>query len=56
MLNGKLRSRIGVAADASEEVVLERALADGKIQAILMGKQIMKRIVIPGKLVNLVVR
>src|SRR5207248_6911907 len=55
-VNGKLRSRIGVAADASEEVVLERALADGKIQAILMGKQIMKRIVIPGKLVNLVVR
>src|SRR6202040_4298996 len=34
-VNGKLRSRIGVAADASEEVVLERALADGKIQAIL---------------------
>jgi leucyl-tRNA synthetase len=55
-VNGKLRSRIGVAADASEEVVLERALADGKIQAILMGKRIMKRIVIPGKLVNLVVR
>jgi len=55
-VNGKLRSRIGVAADASEEVVLERALADGKIQAILIGKQIMKRIVIPGKLVNLVVR
>jgi len=55
-INGKLRSRIVVAADASENVVRERALADEKIQAALTGKQIVKRIVIPGKLVNIVVR
>jgi leucyl-tRNA synthetase len=55
-INGKLRSRIVVAADASEGLVYELALADGKIQAALVGKQIVKKIVVPGKLVNIVTR
>jgi leucyl-tRNA synthetase len=55
-INGKLRSRIIVPADASEELVRERALADEKIKAAVAGKQIVKVIIVPGKLVNIVVR
>jgi leucyl-tRNA synthetase len=55
-INGKLRSRIVVAAGASDDLVSELALADAKIQAALSGKQILKRIVVPGKLVNFVIR
>jgi len=55
-INGKLRSRIIVPADASETFVLERALADEKVQASIAGKQIVKTIYVPGKLVNIVAR
>ncbi len=55
-INGKLRSRIVVPADAPESVVREHALADAKIRAMLAGKQIVKVIVVPGKLVNIVIR
>jgi leucyl-tRNA synthetase len=54
-INGKLRSRIVVPADASEAMVLERALADDKVKAAIAGKQILKKIYVPGKLVNVVV-
>jgi leucyl-tRNA synthetase len=55
-INGKLRSRITVPADSTEEYVLDRALADEKVQALIAGKQIVKKIFVPGKLVNIVVR
>ena len=55
-VNGKLRSHIVVPADASDELVRERAFADEKIVAMIAGKQIVKVIVVPGKLVNIVVR
>jgi leucyl-tRNA synthetase len=55
-INGKLRSRVVVSADASEETVLERALADEKVRAAIAGKQIVKKIYVPGKLVNIVVK
>src|SRR5271170_7771489 len=55
-VNGKLRSRIVVPADATEDFVIERALADEKVQSAITGKQIVKTIYVPGKLVNLVVR
>jgi leucyl-tRNA synthetase len=55
-INGKLRSRIVVAADATEDVLRERALADEKIRAAIAGKQVVKVIVVPGKLVNIVIR
>ena len=55
-VNGKLRSRMIVFAEASEDFVREQALADTKIQAFLAGKQIVKVILVPGKLVNIVVR
>jgi leucyl-tRNA synthetase len=55
-VNGKLRGRIVVPADATEETVLERALADEKVKAAIAGKQIVKKIYVPGKLVNIVVK
>jgi leucyl-tRNA synthetase len=55
-VNGKLRGRIVVSADATEEFVLERALADEKVRSTIAGKQLVNKIFVPGKLVNLVVR
>jgi leucyl-tRNA synthetase len=55
-VNGKLRALIVVPADASEEFVIERALANEKVKAAIAGKKIVKRIYVPGKLVNLVVK
>jgi leucyl-tRNA synthetase len=55
-INGKLRSRIVVPVDADEEFVVEHALADEKVRAAIAGKQIVKKIYVPGKLLNLVVR
>jgi leucyl-tRNA synthetase len=55
-INGKLRSRIVVPADATENLVRERALSESKIKAMLDGKQIVKVIVVPAKLVNIVIR
>ena len=55
-INGKLRSRIVVPADSAEELVLERALADEKVQAAIAGKQIVKKLYVPGRLVNIVVK
>jgi leucyl-tRNA synthetase len=55
-INGKLRGRIVVPADAPEDVIHERALAEARIKATLNGKQIVKVIVVPNKLVNIVVR
>jgi leucyl-tRNA synthetase len=55
-INGKLRSKILVSADATEEFVLESALGDVKVKAAIAGKQIVKKIYVPGKMVNLVVK
>jgi leucyl-tRNA synthetase len=55
-INGKLRSVIRVAADATQEVLRDTAMADEKIKAATEGKQIAKAIIVPGKLVNLVVK
>jgi leucyl-tRNA synthetase len=55
-VNGKLRSRVTVPADANETFVLERALADEKVKVAIAGKQVVKKIYVPGKMVNLVVK
>jgi leucyl-tRNA synthetase len=55
-VNGKNRSRIVVPVDLPEEEVRERALADEKIRVLLEGKQVVKVIVVPDKLVNIVSR
>ena len=55
-INGKLRTVVRLQADAGEPALREAALGDDKIQAALAGKQVVKMIVVQGKLVNLVVR
>ncbi|HEU5413439.1 MAG TPA: class I tRNA ligase family protein, partial [Candidatus Angelobacter sp.] len=55
-INGKLRSRVTVPADSPDELVRARALAEEKVKVAVEGKQIVKMIVVPGKLVNIVVR
>jgi leucyl-tRNA synthetase len=55
-VNGKLRDRIEVDSDAPEERLLELARASENVQRHVDGKAIVKEIVVPGRLVNLVVR
>ena len=55
-LNGKIRGRIVVPAEAAEDEIKTLALTDEKVKAALEGKQIVKVIVVRGKLVNIVVR
>ena len=54
-VNGKLRDKITVPADASEEDILAAALASEKVQPWLEGKSIKKKLYVPKKLVNIVV-
>ena len=53
-VNGKVRGRIVVAADAGRDVLESAALADEKVAAFLAGATPKKVIVVPGRLVNLV--
>ena len=55
-LNGKLRSRIFAPPDASNEALESMAFADEKIAELVEGKDVVKVVVVPGRLVNLVVR
>lgn len=54
-VNGKVRGKVVVAADADADVLEAAALADEKVQAFLSGATPKKVIVVPGRLVNLVV-
>ncbi len=54
-VNGRVRGRVVVAADADEDTLKAAALADEKVQAFLAGAVPRKVIVVPGRLVNLVV-
>jgi leucyl-tRNA synthetase len=55
-VNGKLRGRISVPFGADQAGVERLALADAKVQPFLEGKQVVKVVVVPDKLVNIVVR
>ena len=55
-VNGKVRSRVRVPADADQALVEQRAFADEKIKAAIAGKKVVKIIYVPGKLLNLVVQ
>ncbi|WP_445157932.1 leucine--tRNA ligase [Halomonas sp. E14] len=54
-VNGKLRARIEVAADAPKEAIEADAFAAENVQRHIEGKTVRKVIVVPGKLVNIVV-
>ncbi|WP_107838874.1 leucine--tRNA ligase [Metasolibacillus meyeri] len=53
---GKVRAKVKVAKDISKEDLEAAALADEKVQEFITGKDVVKVIVIPGKLVNIVVK
>jgi leucyl-tRNA synthetase len=55
-VNGKLRDRVEAAADAGADELKELCRLAPNMQAHLEGKQVVKEIVVPGKLVNFVVR
>jgi leucyl-tRNA synthetase len=55
-VNGKLRDRVSASAEAGPEELKELCRSAPNVQAHIDGKQIVKEIVVPGKLVNLVVR
>ncbi|MBQ5810705.1 MAG: leucine--tRNA ligase [Clostridia bacterium] len=55
-INGKIRSRLSVAADISQEDAIALAKADEKVAAEIAGKTIVKELYVKGKLVNIVVR
>jgi len=55
-VNGKLRGLVVVPAGATNDDVERAALADDKVKAAIAGKQIVNKIVVPKKLVNIVVR
>ena len=54
-INGKVRARITIAADADEESVKQFALQTAEVQAQLDGKEPRRVIVVPGRMVNVVV-
>jgi leucyl-tRNA synthetase len=54
-VNGKLRDRMELTADTPEEELKELALSSKKVRKFIDGRQIIKEIVVPGKLVNIVV-
>ena len=55
-VNGKLRSKITVNKDEDQDVVKEMALSQDNIKAHTEGKNIVKVIVVPNKIVNIVVK
>ena len=55
-INGKMSGRVTVAAEADDETMKQAALSDDKVKARLAGKQIVKVIIVPKRLVNVVVK
>ncbi|WP_373164873.1 leucine--tRNA ligase [Agathobaculum sp. Marseille-P7918] len=55
-VNGKLKCTIKLPADCDKQVAIDTALAEEKVQNAIAGKEMVKQIVVPGKIVNLVVR
>jgi leucyl-tRNA synthetase len=54
-VNGKVRAKIEVAADADQDIILHTALGDPNVQKFMADKTLRKKIVVPGRLVNIVV-
>ncbi len=53
-INGKLRSRITIPADAGREEMEQAALQDERVREFLSGREIKKIVTVPGKLINIV--
>ena len=55
-VNGKLKCTIKLPADCDKQTAIDTALAEEKVKNAIAGKEMVKQIVVPGKIVNLVVR
>ncbi len=55
-VNGKLRATISLPVDCEQQLAIDTALADEKVQKAVEGKNIVKTIVVKNKIVNLVVK
>lgn len=55
-VNGKLRAKISVAANADKASIEAQALADAEVQRFIEGQSVQRVIVVPGRLVNVVVK
>lgn len=55
-INGKVKARVEVPADASQDDIQAAAMADARVAELTEGKQVVKVIVVPGRMVNLVVK
>jgi leucyl-tRNA synthetase len=55
-INGKVRGRVTVPADADDDTIQSAAMADPKVQQLIEGKDVKKVIVVKGKMVNMVVK
>jgi len=55
-INGKVKSVINVPVNADKDAVLAMAHADEKVAAAMDGKALVKEIVVPGKIVNIVIK
>ncbi len=55
-INGKIRGRIEISADADIASIESTAFANPKVATAIEGKTIVKKIIVPGKMVNIVVR
>ncbi|MCK4958741.1 MAG: class I tRNA ligase family protein, partial [Planctomycetes bacterium] len=54
-VKGKIKARIVVSADATEEDIRQKALANEKVAAAIAGKEVRKIIVVKSRLVNIIV-
>ena len=55
-IKGKVRAKIRVPADADQNAIQEIARADQRVAELLAGKQLVKTVVVPGRMVNFVVK
>jgi leucyl-tRNA synthetase len=55
-VNGKVRSVVSISKDADKDAILATVRADEKVKAALEGKNVVKEIVVPGKIINIVVK
>ena len=55
-VNGKIRARMTVSRSAAQEEIRDKALAEPRVADSMAGKTMVKCIVVPGKIVNIVVK
>lgn len=55
-INGKVRGELTISVEASEQEVIEKTMQLEKVQTCIVGKEIVKQIYIPGKILSIVVR